>query len=88
MKLTTSTHDQFVVTAFHRYCLTRSTYAVSLCCDWIKAHWEQFDQQTKEGTIKETREALDRDDIRHVCDRRDWVELLNWMIEQERENNE
>lgn len=45
-----------------RYCLGRKTYAVSQCCDWLKANWNTLHSNTQAVILRDIKEEIDRDD--------------------------
>lgn len=56
--IASSTNDQLMVVAAHRYCMGRRSYIVSSCQEWLKAHWDQFTENTKQVCVRDTIEAL------------------------------
>ncbi|QLB40844.1 hypothetical protein [Mannheimia pernigra] len=86
-----------------RYCLGRSTYAVSECGDIIRLHWKNIGEGAKEVIRRDIRNKIDRHNdsatdnfnnyherlnrdnsyLGHECDAFTWIELLNWIDEQE-----
>ncbi|WP_273384489.1 preprotein translocase subunit SecG [Actinobacillus porcinus] len=80
-----------------RYCMGRMTYAVSDCADFIRQHWQDFSQNTKNVIIRDLDIELEshEDDVRngkefcrlgHDCDYRTWKSLREWINEQPSES--
>lgn len=71
-------HKQLMITAAHRYCLGRSSYIVSECCEWLMRIWHKIEPEVRERIICETREAIALGLADHKCDVENWNELLAW----------
>ena len=81
-----------MVIAAMRYCLGRSTYIVSDCCEWLIAHWNTFEQGTRDTIQRDIERAFrqDNDDrthnstikaLGHDSDREEWERVRNlWSI--------
>lgn len=83
-----------------RYCMGRTTYAVSDCDTFIRKHWEHFDNATKETILRDLTEQLKRHEndvasgfyakygvgtLGNQCDYRIWEALLAWMQQQDKQ---
>ena len=66
------TDGQLMVMAAHRYCLGRQSYIVGSCIEWLKAHWDKFEDDTKNVIVRDTIEALADDSDGDFCDRTGW----------------
>jgi len=80
MKISEGTNSQLMVTAAHRYCLGRRSYIVGSCIDWIKIHWDEFTIHTKLILLRDTIEALHRNEAGDECDARGWKQLVKDLI--------
>lgn len=80
-----------------RYCIGRMTYAVSDCADFIRQHWQDLSQNTKNVIIRDLDEGLElhEDNVRdgrefcylgHDCDYRTWKRLREWINTQPSES--
>lgn len=78
MKLTTSTNDQCMAMAAHRYCLGRATYIVGCCHEWLRHTWKDFEPNTRNVMVRDTIEAFCRDCVGHECDARGWWAFVEW----------
>jgi hypothetical protein len=45
-----------------RYCLGRKTYAVSECCDWLRANWANIHPNTQAVILRDIKEEIELDD--------------------------
>jgi len=81
MKDIQGTNDNLMVIAAHRYCLGRSSYIVGSCVDWLLSHWNKFETNTQNIIIRDTCEALIRNEVGMDMDRNQWVKLvkLKWQ---------
>ncbi|ATW46605.1 preprotein translocase subunit SecG [Glaesserella parasuis] len=92
-------HSTFQTLAIQslRYCRGRMTYVVSDCADFIRQHWQDFSQNTKNIIIREldTGLKLHEGDVRdgreyrylgHDCDYRTWKNLREWINTQPSES--
>lgn len=82
-----------------RYCLGRMTYAVSECSEIVRIHWKDIGNGAKtvikrdiERQIQHHNDYIKQKDnllaegyspLGHECDAFTWIELLNWIDEQE-----
>lgn len=51
-----------ILIGWTRYCLTRKSYAVSECTDFLKARWEEIDPKTQTIILRDIKEAIADDD--------------------------
>jgi hypothetical protein len=51
-----------ILIGWMRYCLTRQSYAVSECTDFLKARWEEIDPKTQTIILRDIKEAISDDD--------------------------
>lgn len=72
--------DNLMVTAAHRYSLTRQGYIVSGCVEWLLEIWHELDTFTQDKIVKETEEALEHNVISSI-DRQQWERLLEEVNE-------
>ncbi len=88
-RATLGDRDRAAIWAF-RYCLGRTTYAVSTCVDWLIAEWPLLDQHAREIIARDLREEIQRDDAfresgaKHKplgwdCDRKEWLRLMAFI---------
>lgn len=85
MKLTDSDRDQLMALAAFRYGLSRHSYLVRVCQDWIVFDWDQFTDQTQAMMLRDLVEELDRQEDVYEFDRQSWIELGEWMWDHLRE---
>ena len=67
-----------------RYCMGRQSYAVSVCCDFLRDHWKDIDDGTKRTMIRDLEHDLKEceADNRYLgadFDHRAWRTLLDFM---------
>lgn len=68
-----------MVTAAHRYCLGRSSAAVSECVCWLHDNWHEINEHAKLRIYNETKEALELNHVGHSCDREQWNILIDFI---------
>jgi hypothetical protein len=71
-------NGQLMAIAAHRYCLGRQTYIVSCCVEWLKAWWRMVDHDTRNVILRDTAEALARNEAGAPMDAQDWQGFLDW----------
>ncbi len=69
--------DQLMITAAHRYYLGRSAYIVDDCCRWLKAHWENLNEDVRKRIIEETEEAIEKGCAGMEMDVETWKQLMS-----------
>lgn len=77
--MTHSTNDQLMAMAAVRYCLPRSSYIVGACCEWVRENWKAMTRETRNVILRDVHEALERGEVGHHMDRREWDRLEGWM---------
>lgn len=69
-----------------RYCLGRSGYAISEYCEILKVKWPDIPQNTRNILIRDLKLEIDSDrPLGHDCDRREWIRLLDFMRDCQKE---
>jgi hypothetical protein len=63
-----------------RYCLGRTTYAVSMCVNILINNWDFLETHDKDLIIKEIREAIKANKIGHSCDKTEWLRIIDHAI--------
>lgn len=78
-----SSHDgQLMVMAAHRYCLGRRTYIVGACCEWLRANWGEFEDQTKANIVRDTVLELMDDGGADICDIANWTSFARFAYDE------
>ena len=79
--------NDFMISAAFRYCLGRKTYAVGICCDWLKEHWGKLSNKCKWLIFKEINEALNKDIenpqyeyLGSKYDKEEWISILQLEV--------
>lgn len=89
--------DNLMVISAVRYCLGRTTYIVSDCCDWLIEQWPNFPEHTRAVVHRDVEEEFKRDDwqrecgdeyadcraLGHDCDRAQWERVRKLWEEKE-----
>lgn len=50
----------FMLLCSLRYCMGRQSYAVSVCCDFLREHWQEIDAKTRATMRRDLDEELRR----------------------------
>ena len=68
-----------------RYGLGRASYAVGVCCDWLRAHWRELDDRTRAGITRDIQDHLNEsDDATPLIN--EWRNLMAWIVTQPAES--
>ena len=70
----------FMIFCAFRYCLGRMTYAVSICADYLTAHWRKLHPDTQKMIHQEIQKAFERSEYGHECDYEDWQRVLSMPL--------
>lgn len=82
MILDQTTNDQLMAIAMHRYCLGRASYIVSSCIESLQQVWTMLDGNTQAVILRDTREAIARDEAEMSMDKREWQRFVEWTDRQ------
>lgn len=75
--------DELMAIAAVRYCLSRHSYIVSACCNWVLSHEREMSRNTCRVILRDIVERLQGQmDGDWDVDRRSWHELGNRMLER------
>ena len=80
--MTHSTNDGLMAIAAVRYCLPRSSYITEACCEWVRENWQAMTCNTRDVILRDVREALERGEVGHAMDAREWERLVAWIEAQ------
>lgn len=72
------TNGQLMIMSAHRYCLGRRTYIVSACVEWLTNNWDVCETNTRNVIVRDTLQALMRDEAGDSCDYDDWKRFAQW----------
>lgn len=84
MSIATDDWTGFMLLCALRYCMGRQSYAVSVCCDFLRNHWQEIDAKTRATMRRGVAEELARYERMGATmgadfDDRDWRNLLAFM---------
>lgn len=83
--------DDLMAIAAVRYCLGRTTYIVSDCCDWLVEQWSNIKPSARAVIKRDIEEAFARDDdareagnsykpLGWDCDRQSWEKVRGLWV--------
>ena len=82
-----SLDGQLMVMAAHGYCLGRRSYIVSSCISWLREWWDEFETNIQIVIIRDTIQALMRDEAGSEYDAKDWKRFAEWAWKKLDENS-
>lgn len=83
-----------------QYCMGRMTFAVSECCEIVRLHWNDLPKEAKDIIQRDLTEGVERyyqwhkngkgdiSPLGYKADAEEWIELLAWIEQQEKENEQ
>lgn len=88
------TDEGLVVMAAFRYCLSRQSYIVGSCIDFLKKYWGAIDNSIKDVIEHDLKEEVDLDyklsaieyrtnfPLDSFCYRAEWIDFLSFVESQ------
>lgn len=70
-----------------RYCFGRQSYMPSLITDATKHNWFFVSKGDRATILKDLAEAFQTRSMGNKCDKRNWVNFLNWTIDRLNDEN-
>lgn len=75
-------YGQLMVMAAHRYCLGSRTYIVGACCEWLRANWGEFEDNTKNTILRDTISELMDGKAGDNCDIANWTSFARFGFDE------